>query len=125
MRRPLEPFMSLTLLLLIQASAPAPVVPGVSGIDFDLGRYVPSDVDALTGRRRCDRSAPDAITVCAPRQGATYPLAEMARLFAARPIRAETQLAPGVVGDLHVEAGPTSDRGVTPNRAMARVRIPF
>lgn len=116
--------MSLAMMMLLQAAA-APSPHPLVETDFDLGQYRPSDMDSLTGRRRCDRSDPSAITVCAPRRGGTYPLDEMARIFEPDRIVAETQIAPGVMGDVHVEAGPTSDRGVTPQRAMVRVRIPF
>lgn len=114
--------MSLAMMMLLQAAAAPP--PFIE-MDFDLGHYRPSDMDSLTGRRRCDRSDPSAITVCAPRRGIDYPLDEMARIFEPGRIVAETRLAPGVMGDVHVEAGPTSDRGVTPQRAMVRVRVPF
>ena len=114
--------MSLAMMMLLQAAASPPPL---QAIDFDLGRYRPADEDMLSGRRTCDRSDPSAIVVCARRQGGAYPLEEMARLFEPGRLIAETRLAPGVMGDVHVEAGPASDRGVTPQRVMVRARIPF
>jgi hypothetical protein len=115
--------MSLAFSLLIQAAA-APAPPGIAVIDFDLGRFQPSGLREFGDRRGCDRSDPTAITICARRPAASYPLDEMARIFEPGRIVAETRLAPGIMGDIHVEEGP-ADRGVTPQRLMVRARIPF
>ncbi len=108
--------MAMAILLALQAPAaggdPVPV-------DFDLARL------AAAERRGCDRGDADAIVVCGRRDpGGAFPMEEMARRYARRPLVAETDLGNGVTGRTYLEAYPL-DRGAVSNRIMVGVRIPF
>lgn len=100
---------------------PAPA-PGPLRIDFDLARYRPAD----DGARACSGTpGPAEIVVCgARRRGGAYPMAQWARIFATRPLVAETGIAGNLRGDVHAEAVPL-DRGAVSNRVMIRLTVPF
>ena len=53
-----------------------------------------------------------------------YPFAEMARLFAQRPIRAEMSLPGGAVGNVYLDQQ-AFPRGEVSNRVMIGIRWPF
>jgi len=115
--------MVLTLILALQGT-PAAAPPALAAIDFDLARLQPAGAELWLPGRRCTAGDPEAITVCGRRTGGAYPLEEMARVFAPRPLRAEMNVADNMTADVHVEAGPM-DRGAASNRAMVRLRIGF
>ena len=106
--------MAMTFLLALQAVAPVPVPGG-----FDL-RDVPR-ADAIDG---CARDEAGAIVVCGRRPGPGYPMEEMDRLYARRPLVAETGLGGGVTGRVYLDAAPMA-RGEVSRRVMVGVRIPF
>lgn len=112
--------MSLVLAFALQAAAAAS--PGPASIDFDLARYRSSEA----GPGRCERGAdPDAILVCGiRRRDGDYPLDEMARLFAPRPILAETGLGGRATGRLFLDSA-TLPNGMVSNRVMVGIRVPF
>ena len=113
--------MPLALLLAFQAAAaPAPAIPL---IDFDLARF--SENELGLGRDACRRDDSNAIVVCGRRGAGAYPLDRMARIFEPHRIVAETRLTGNLTGDVHLERGDFSDRGVVPNRIMVRLRLPF
>ena len=117
--------MSLTLMLALQAAAPAAAA--AAPIDFDLARVRPIrfDLGAVGGSAGCRRDGPDAILVCGRRvRGGAFPFAEMARRYAVGPIVAETGLGGNLTGSMVAEAAPL-DRGAVSNRAMVRIRLPF
>ena len=106
--------MAMTFLLALQAAAPVPVPDG-----FDL-RNVPR-ADAGRG---CSRDEAGAIVVCGRRPGPGYPMEEMERRYARRPLVAEADLGGGVTGRIYVESAPMA-RGEVSRRVMVGVRIPF
>ncbi|HEY1607391.1 MAG TPA: hypothetical protein VGF77_17530 [Allosphingosinicella sp.] len=77
--------MGLFLLLSVQA-APAPPPPPVKvdAIDFDLARFKPADPAG-----NCGPSQGSEIVVCGRRKAYAYPLAEMAKIYEPKPLRAE------------------------------------
>ena len=111
--------MPFTVLLALQAAA-APA-PALAAIDFDLARF--SQIEL--GRDACRRDDPNAIVVCGRHGPGYYPLAEMARIFEPHRLVAQTRLTGNLTGDVHLERGHFSDRGVVPNRIMVGVRLPF
>ncbi len=116
--------MSLALMLVLQAAVPPPA-PTPAAIDFDLARYRPADARVGITARPCPINDPATIVVCGRRpSGGAYPFEEMARLFAVRPLVAETRLFGNVIGDVHGESV-TLDRGAVSHRAMVRIRLPF
>jgi hypothetical protein len=115
--------MSLALLILVQAAA-APAA-GPLPIDFDLARYRPAE--AASGVRACAGGAggPEEIVVCGRRrQGGDYPMAQWERVFAVRPLTAETGVSGDVRAALNVESVEL-DRGAVSNRVMVRLKLPF
>jgi hypothetical protein len=119
--------MSLILLAAFQAAAPATSLAPVPLMrsDFDLADARPADgSDLLTGRQGCRREGSDEILVCGQRPSAgAYPMEEMARLFATRPI-AEMALGRGAVGSAFLESA-GMDRGAVSTRVMVGIRLPF
>ncbi len=116
--------MSLALMLVLQAAVPPPA-PAPAAIDFDLARYRPADARFAITARPCLSSDPATIVVCGRRpSGGAYPFEEMARIFAARPLVAETRLSGNVIGDVHGESV-TLDRSAVSHRAMVRIRLGF
>jgi hypothetical protein len=113
--------MFLAFMLLLQAAAAPAPAPAPAPIDFDLARYRPGE-----GAPVCrGGGGPAEILVCGPRRsGGAYPLAEMARRYAVRPLVAETGIARNLVGDVHGESV-ALDRGAVSQRAMVRLRLPF
>jgi hypothetical protein len=112
--------MSLTLLLALQAAAPAPIL---APIDFDLARLPRLDPGGFGGPA-CNRADPNSIVVCGRRGRGTYPLDEMAARFEPRPIRAEI----GLIGNLRGAAFLESvvlPGGQVSNRVMVGIRLPF
>jgi hypothetical protein len=114
--------MSLTLLLALQAAAPAPASI-LAPIDFDLARLPRLDLGALGGPA-CNRADPNAIVVCGRRGRGTYPLDEMAAQFEPRPIRAETGLVGNLRGAAYLESV-VLPGGQVSNRMMVGIRLPF
>ena len=115
--------MSLSLLLILQAAAAAPVRDSAGGeaqvsrIDFDLR--------ALAGARGCSAGEPADILVCGRRRAAPdYPIEAAERMFRTEPLVAEIRLSGNFRGDVQVESVQL-DRGAVSRRAMVRVRIPF
>ena len=120
--------MSLTLMLALQAAAPAqpaqaPAPSPLAPIDFDLARLARDGTG--TAGRGCRAGDPVPITVCARRSSVgDYPMAEWARLFTPGPLRAEAGLGGGAVLRAYgeqVEIAP----GLVSNRLMIGVRLPF
>ncbi|HMG48058.1 MAG TPA: hypothetical protein VK614_11425 [Allosphingosinicella sp.] len=114
--------MSLALMMLVQAAAPAP--PALAAVDFDLARYQSADAERWAFGPACDRADPSAIVVCGRRGRGTYPLDEMAELYEPRRILAET----GIVGNLRGFAGVEAvelQPGVVSNRLLVGIRVPF
>lgn len=111
--------MPIALILALQAATPIPP-------DFDLARVRPIDFDlwALRGPD-CPPGEDNAIVVCGRRPTAAgYPLERMERLFAVRPIMAETRLS----GDVRIRAFVEQVEvipGQVSNRVMIGIRTPF
>ncbi len=117
--------MSLAILLVLQAAAPPPPPSlALAPIDFDLAYYRPADAGFAATARPCDRGDGAAIVVCGRRGAGAYPLAEMAAIFAPRPIRADIGLAGALRGRAFVE-GVEIAPGVVSNRVMLGIRLPF
>lgn len=120
--------MSLALLLALQAAAapagvePADWAPGpVAALDFDLARYRP----AGPAERGCRADDPAPIMVCARRpSGGAYPMAQWARIFEVRPLRAETSLGGGAILGIHSQAAEIAP-GMVSNRVMIGLRTAF
>ncbi|HEX4739410.1 MAG TPA: hypothetical protein VH331_17820 [Allosphingosinicella sp.] len=114
--------MKLFLLLSVQAAAaPAPAPPAstkVDAIDFDLARIKPADA------ADCDRPGGSEIVVCGRRKGYVYPLAEMAKIFEAKPLRAEKGIGNGATARVHVEDA-TMANGSISHRVMVGIKLPF
>ena len=115
--------MKLFLLLSVQAAAapaPAPAAPTrVDPIDFDLARLKPAGPAA-----DCDRSQGSDIVVCGRRRGYVYPLEAMARIYEAKPLRAQTGIGGSAVADVHVEDA-TMPNGMVSHRLMFGIKLPF
>ena len=119
--------MTLILLMSLQAAASsAPPPPRRIGIgDFDLARTRPAASRAdLHSLFACDNSSNAEIVVCARRAGPAYPIEEMARMFEAKPLKAETGLGHGVTGNVHVEDFEFPN-GQHSHRVMVGVKLPF
>jgi len=109
--------LSSLLLLAAAAAPPATPAPGVADIDFDLAK-----VAVEVGR--CGRQASGEILVCGRRSGGDYPMEEWERIFAARPLLAETEIAPGVTGPAFVESVQFPN-GEVSKRVMIGIKRPF
>ena len=118
--------MSLMLMAALQASAPVPPE-GVVPADFDL-----ADLPAASGQgsitdppNACARRSADEILVCGRRPARDeYPMEEMARLFAPRPIVAEMRIGGSMTGRAFVDSV-TLDRGAVSQRVMFSITLPF
>ena len=118
--------MALAFFLALQAVG-HPALPAPLAIDFDLARLARADSDLADplGSRRCARQETGTILVCGRRpSGSAYPMEEMERRYATRPLVAEKRLAGNLTGDVHVESVTLPD-GAVSNRVMARLRLPF
>lgn len=118
--------MSLTLLMALQAAAPA-TAQRVLSIGFDLADVRAAEEEgALPYQRRdCRRGAGDEIVVCGRRPSdEAFPMDEMARRYAEEPIVAEMGLGGGATARTLVEQVQL-DRGAMSNRVMIRITIPF
>ena len=117
--------MAWTLMLALQAAAPAPAAaPPIAPIHFDLASLRAGQADPL-GRARCSGGESAEILVCGRRGGANaYPLAEMTRLFARQRIVAETGLIGNLNGRAYVESAVIGP-GLISNRMMVGIRLPF
>src|SRR3954470_2226119 len=72
----------LALVLALQAESVAPPSTAYRHIEFDLAGYGISEVDYGIGALRCRRDHdPQAIIVCANRDGGAYPLRQMERRY--------------------------------------------
>jgi hypothetical protein len=116
--------MKLFLLLSVQAAAAAPAPapapsPRVDAIDFDLAHVRPADTAA-----DCDRRGGSEIVVCGRRKGYVYPLAEMAKIYEAKPLRAATGLGNGTTGGIGVSQAGMPDGRVS-KRIMVTIKVPF
>jgi hypothetical protein len=113
------------LMLMLQSAAAVPPSPALPRIDFDLAAYRGSDLAGSVTRPHCDRAG-DATTivVCARRAAGAYPMADMARLFAERPVTASMRVSGN--GTLGIQGESAAlDRGAVSNRIMVRLRLPF
>ena len=109
--------LSSLLLLAAAAAPPAAPAPRVADIDFDL-----ADMAADVGR--CGQQASGEIVVCGRRSGGDYPMEEWERVFAARPLLAETEIAPGVTGRAFVQSVQFPN-GEVSKRIMVGIKLPF
>lgn len=119
--------MSLALMLALQASAPAEAAmaqpPLVAPIAFDLARL--QQAGGSPAGRRCRSDDPVPIVVCARRPAdGDYPMAEWARVFAPRPLRAELDMGGGATLGFHTQAAEIAP-GMVSNRVMFGLRMPF
>ncbi|MGZ8311195.1 MAG: hypothetical protein ACXWUX_11835 [Allosphingosinicella sp.] len=117
--------MSLILMAALQATAPVAST-GVVRTDFDLADIRWTDEGPNGGPSLgCRRRSSDEILVCGRRPGGEdYPIAEMSRLFAQRPIVAEMSLGGSMTGRAFVDSA-VLDRGAISNRIMFGIRLPF
>jgi len=116
--------MALAVMLVLQAAVPASAPSARPAIDFDLARYRPAGAGlGLTGRG-CRGDDPTPIVVCARRGGGAYPIEEMARLFAVRPLVAEMSLGGTATGRIYGESA-VLDRGAVAQRILVGIRLPF
>jgi hypothetical protein len=125
--------MKLLLLLSLQAAAapaPAPAYDGIGAADFDLAKV--KRADGLDTLFACDKAGGSEIVVCGRRRGYAYPLDEMAKIFEAKPLRAETGLGNGAVADVRLEQvdlgpslSPSAHGGLRSNRIMVGIKMPF
>ncbi|WP_395393221.1 hypothetical protein WBP07_18450 [Novosphingobium sp. BL-8A] len=93
---------------------------------FDLARLRTSDRNGITiVRKRCPEGRPGEIVVCAPDPEANrvHPLPDTYKVTEGLG-RAERQIAPGVVADVHLDSV-AMPSGVVSNRVMAGVKIGF
>jgi hypothetical protein len=115
--------MKLFLLLSVQAAAalaPAPPPPAkIDAIHFDLATAKPAD--PAPG---CGASTASEIVVCARRRGWVYPLDKMAKIYEAKPLRAQVGLGGGATANVHVEQAEIAP-GVKSNRLMVSIKVPF
>ena len=112
--------MSLAVILAFQtAMLPVPA-------EFDLARLTPIDFDLRYLRgTQCAAGAAGDIVICGRRpRGGSYPLEEMARIFAIRPLRAEAGIGGNVTARAFAEQV-GMDRGAVSNRAMIGIKLPF
>ena len=124
--------MALTLILALQAAAPAspepPVRPRWTTVPGLVEEFARGGQDGarLAGAGTCLPAAGSEVMVCGPRRGGAgaWPLDYWARIFAPHPIRAETGLGGNVQGRIYGEAV-AMDRGAVSNRAMVGIRLPF
>ena len=125
--------MNLVFLLGLQAAAtPAPpaAAPRVDAIRFDLATAGRPRDRGVRGLFTCDRSGGDVV-VCGHRPGWAYPLDEMARIFEAKHLVAETGLGGGAKGGVYVQrvdlgsTSPSAHSGLTSNRIMVGIKMPF
>jgi hypothetical protein len=111
----------MNLLLLIGLQAAASPALESAAISFDLAKV--RRAPTVHGLFSCDRSGGDVV-VCGHRAGPAYPLEEMARIFEAKPLRAERGLGGGAVADVHAE-GARMPQGRVSNRIMFGIKTPF
>ena len=132
--------MALTLILALQAvapapAAPAPVAPAAGGPGWAMadpgalrGLIDPAGTGLVPGPDGNCRNAPASdVLVCGrrPRGGGDYPLAQWSRIFGPEaPLRAETNLGGGVTGRAYAE-DVAMDRGAISHRVMVGIKLPF
>ncbi|HEX8401032.1 MAG TPA: hypothetical protein VF628_04940 [Allosphingosinicella sp.] len=92
-------------------------------IDFDLARMIPNEAALRIGCRGGGGDASE-IVVCARRRGGDYPVEEMARRYASKPLMAETGIAPDTSVRAYTESVPMPG-GQTSKRAMVGVKLRF
>lgn len=93
---------------------------------FDLAQLRPSDRNGITiVSKRCPEGRPGEIVVCAPDPEANrvHPLPDTYKVTEGLG-RAERQIAPGMVADVHMDSA-AMPGGVVSNRLMAGVKIAF
>ena len=113
--------MSLALLIFLQAAAPPAA--GPLAIDFDLARYRPAQ-EVARGCAGGPGGAEEVVVCGRRRQGGDYPMAQWARVFATRPLTAETGIGGNTRAGVVVDSV-TLDRGAVSNRVMVRLTWPF
>jgi hypothetical protein len=117
--------MAAALMMAFQAAAlTAPAGAGPAPIDFDLATVrAGAGEDAFRiGCRRGGDS--DEIVVCARRRGGDYPMEEMERRYAFKPLVAETGIGRGAIARAYVESAAMPD-GQVSKRAMVGIKLPF
>jgi hypothetical protein len=114
--------MTLAILVALQAAAAAPAPPAVDPTEFDLASLERAD-GRFASTIGCRRE-PGEITVCAQPSGGGYDFDEWARIFATRPLVAETHLTGSLTGRAYVESH-TLPNGMVSKRAMVGIRLPF
>jgi hypothetical protein len=126
----MEREMKLFLLLSLQAAAPpapapAPADPTSRAVDFDLAKVKRADgPGGLEALFACDRAQGSEIVVCGRRKGYAYPLDAMAKIYEAKPLRAETRLGNGATANVHVEDAEMAN-GMISHRVMVGIKLPF
>ena len=117
--------MSLALLLAGQAVSPAPSPPLAT--DFDLAEYRSGDPcsrDAPGSEVRASHVRVSEIVVCGRRPPGAYPLEKWERVFARKPLVAETSIGGGSVARAYVESV-AMPRGEVSKRFLVGIRVPF
>ena len=136
--------MSLIVTLSLQAAAVAtpavPAPPPASGPGWAMpaliardggGTSLAVDIERLRSGSGggCIGAAPGDVFVCGPRRAGRgdYPLAMWDRIYAPRPIRAQTNLGPHADARVYTEQRDFSsqDRGAVSNRVMIGLRTRF
>lgn len=121
--------MSLALLLALQAAPAAPQAAPLAAapvnqmeiprlrVEFDLARYVPADP--------CGPGvAGSDIVVCGRRPGAIFDLEKWERIFATKPLVAETSIGGGGVVRAYVDSVTLPNSEIS-KRGMVGIKLPF
>ena len=117
--------MGLAVWMAVQATAAAASATGLAApIDFDLAE-LPAGAGEDAFRIGCRRGGDsDEIVVCARRRGGNYPMDEMARRYAFKPLVAETGIAPDTSLRAYTEQVEFGS-GQVSKRAMVGVKLRF
>ncbi len=121
--------MALTLWLAVQASAAPGTLP-VPPIQFDLATArsteagLPGRCGAGAGADLGGNGNGNDIVVCGRRGGGDYPMEEMERRYATRPLRAEVGIGGGSVARAYTEQVELAP-GQVSKRAMIGIKLPF
>ena len=116
--------MAVALFLALQtaaAAAPTAILP----VQFDLGKYKSTELEALDWRD-CGPEDPSEIVVCARRgsSGGAYPFEKMERLFSRKPPMAERSIGAGATAGVRAQAVEIAP-GLTSHRVLFGIRMPF
>ncbi len=116
--------MAAALIMALHAAAlAAPAGAGPAPVDFDLAK-VPAAGHGAWVRPGCRSGGPGEIVVCGRRSGGNYPMEEMARRYASRPVVAETGIGAGATARAFVEQVELG-AGQISKRAMVGIKLPF